>query len=222
MNRLIILSIIYHEPEWQQTKQCIEATGLPVHYVERKPKGVGSLSEAINRGIKEIEGYEYVWIVTNITFPPATPEKLLSAGYDAIHPAFNSDHAHQRPDGTEAVKDVPFIEFTSAMVKMDIMKRFPLDEAMPYWGMDLDFSYRLHVSGYKVGVHMGATIGHTYIRNKKLLPVTYQRLLKRRQTNHQTKRRLKEKYGQAWRSVVFPKTEQDIGRFYEQVKQVIG
>ena len=52
MNNITIVSIVYHEPEWIETKKCIEACGVPVVYVERSPPGVGSLAEAINRGFK--------------------------------------------------------------------------------------------------------------------------------------------------------------------------
>lgn len=223
MPKLIILSIVYEEPEWQDTKKCIEDTKLPVHYVRRKPAGYGSLTEAINRGVREIESYDYVWIVTNVIFEPELPKRLLRSitGYSGIHPAFHSDHKHQVPDGSGEVKDAPFIEFTAPLIRLDALNEFPLDEMMPYWGQDLDFSYRVWKAGGKLGVDHGATIGHTYIRNKKLLPITSKRLMARKMTNLQTQNQLRRKYGNEWRSVVFPKTERDIKRFYEQVKESI-
>ena len=92
MSDTLIISIFYHETEWLKTKRCIEAAGLPVHYVERNPKGVGSLAEAINRGFREsgATDYKYAWIVTNITFAPDVParleESMNSTGYAVIHP----------------------------------------------------------------------------------------------------------------------------------------
>lgn len=226
MNNTIIISIVYHEPEWQQTKQCIEATGLPVHYVERSPKGIGSLAEAINRGFRESGAidYQYAWIVTNITFEKDIP-KLLSEGmgnYAAIHPAFESDHSHERPDGSGLVKSVPFVEFTAAMVDTEVFQYYPLDENMPFWGMDLDHGYRLHADGYKIAVHHGAQIGHTYIRNAKHKNAfTVKRKAARRATDGRTKEALKKKYGENWKGIKFPNTETEIGAFYKQAEKLI-
>ncbi len=225
MNDTLIISIVYHESEWLKTKRCIEATGLPMHYVERNPKGVGSLSEAINRGFNQSDAlnHQYAFIVTNITFEPDLPARLADSigNHAAIHPAFDSDHIHERPDGSGLVKPVPFIEFTAAFVDTEIFQYYPLDEKMPYWGMDLDFSYRLWQDGYTVGVDHGATIGHTYIRNAKPDRYTVQRKAARKATNNSTREALRKKYGNEWRNIVFPKTEQQIGAFYEQVKQKI-
>lgn len=226
MDDLIIISIVYHEPEWQQTKACIEATGLPVHYVERNPKGIGSLSEAINRGFRECNAmyYKFAWIVTNVTFEPDLPGRLAKnmGNHAAIHPAFDSDHIHERPDGSGEVKAVPFIEFTAAMVDTEVHQYYPLDEKMPYWGMDLDYSYRLWQDGYNVAVDHSAEIGHTYIRNKQPNHYTIRRKAARKANDHRTKQRLSEKYGREWRDIVFPKTEKQIGEFYERVKLKIA
>lgn len=222
MKSCLIISIVYLEPEWIETKRCIDKSGFPVHYVERKPMGVGYLAEAINRGFRESNAiqYQYAWIVTNITFAPGVPGRLLKSmdRYDVIHPAFNSDHIHERPDGSGVVKPVPFVEFTAAMVRAEVFKDYPLDENLPYWGHDLDHGYRMWQNGYKVGVDHGCIIGHTYIRNKESHPITVQRKRLRKLTDYKTRLHLEKKYGKEWREIIFPKTEKQIGRFYEQVK----
>lgn len=231
---MIILSIVYHEPEWLETSKCIQSTGLPVHYVERNPKGVGSLSEAINRGIKELQsiGDQYIWIVTNITFEKDLPLLLMGEAckyeYDVLHPKFESDHIHMRGNNhliTMMPTRAPFVEFTAALCTLKSMVDYPLDESMPYWGMDLDHGYRLNKAGIRIGVSNQFEIGHTYIRyNAKQKPNKYtkERLRRRRMTDESTRKALQEKYGKEWRDIVFPKTPEEIGAFYEKVKQKIG
>lgn len=228
MSKIIIIAIVYLEPEWQETKSCIEATGLPTYYVQRNPAGKGSLSEAINRGFLEAEAteYDYAWIITNITFDKDVPFKLANnmkiSGLAAIHPSFESDHIHQRPDNSNQVKIAPFIEFTAAMVRTDLFAKHMLDVHMPYWGHDLDWGYRMCKYGSFIAVDHSCSIGHIYIRhNDKGHPITAERLALRKATNKQTKRRLIKKYGAEWRDIVFPKTEQQIGAFYDQVKEKI-
>lgn len=215
---MTILSIVYHEPDWIETKKCIEATGLPVHYVERSPGGIGSLTEAINRGVKEVND-EVIWIVTNCTFEKEVPfilEKNLGEN-DIIHPHFNSDHQHLREG--HGIQEVPFVEFTAAMIRKS--KWLGLDEKFPYWGQDLDYSYRVWKNGGNVLCDYTTTIGHTYIRNSKYHPVTIRRRQLRRLSDMATRKALEKKYGEEWRGIVFPKTPEQIGRFYEQVKKLI-
>ena len=198
---ICILSIIYLEPEWQQTKTCIEATGLPVVYIDRK--GVGSLSKAINEGAQLCKGFDYTWIITNVLFNNFGALELIkeAKNWAAIHPTFASDHLHIRQG--KGVIEVPFIEFTAPIVETSLLLEFPLDEKMPYWGMDLDFGYRLRQDGYKLGVHHGVKISHEYIRNNKGRHyITERRKLLRRQTDLQTRNRLIEKYGNDWRDKV--------------------
>ena len=147
MTDLCIIAIKYEEPEYQQTVDCIKSAGYPFIFIDRKPSGIGSLAEAINRGInlgkEQGTNFRYFWIVTNITFAQDVPAKLLAQisiiGAAAIHPQFASDHKHIREG--QGVKSVPFVEFTAAMI--DIEQWQPLDEKMPYWGHDLDHGYRV-------------------------------------------------------------------------------
>ncbi len=193
-----ILSIVYYEPDWQETKRCIEAAGLPTVYQERH--GVGSLAEAINAGIKKIQT-DMVWIVTNIDFRPGTAMLLAHAlhdsGYTALNPVYLSDHYFLRPgSGQHGIKEVPFIEFTAPIVYTDALRKFPLDEDMPYWGHDLDFSYRVKQAGGKVGVCKDISVFHTYIRFKDQQNVwTMNRQLLRTMSNAETSAALDKKYG---------------------------
>lgn len=219
INKVVIVSIVYKENEWQETKKCVEACGVPVVYVERRPEGIGSLAEAINRGFKEAKKkYEpqYVWFVTNITFDPQILEILVSDMdksriIAALHPYFNSDHKHLQRFVLDTskifpnhfVRQVPFIEFTAAIVKSEIFEKFPLDEQMPYVGHDMAWSYEITRAGFYVGVHDNVTIGHTYIRHKdQNNKFTKARRKMRRHAVEGTKRRLIELYGKDYQDKI--------------------
>lgn len=230
----MIVAIRYMEPDWEQTLNCIKASNVPYIVVDRKPEGTGSLAEAINRGISMVpDDVGYVWVVTNITFQPEVYGKLLEciihSGYALIHPEFNSDHQHQQPLSINGWKrhgliPAPFVEFTAAMVDVKVMRQYPLDEQCPYWGHDIDAGYRLWNDGHKVGVCHDVTIGHTYIRfnaRQKVNAYTSKRLKNRRLADEQTREHLRKKYGNEWRDIIFPKTEKQIGAFYDKVKDKI-
>lgn len=191
--QLSILAVEYLEPYYAETKKCIAATGLPVTYVKRNPEGIGSLAEAINRGMKQMTS-DYVWIVTNVTFKPDTAHKLLKhiGDADVIHPSFNSDHLFMREGNGQ--RQVPFVEFTAAMVKRSSW--MGLDETMPYWGHDID--YGLRCTG-KILVDYETRVDHVYIRNSKPHPITQRRLRLRRLEDAKTKARLLMKHGKDWK-----------------------
>ena len=220
MTDLCIIAIKYEEPEYQQTVDCIKSAGYPFIFIDRKPSGIGSLAEAINRGVnfgkEQGKDFRYFWIITNITFTPDVPAKLLQTIKEhkaaAVHPQFASDHKHIREG--QGVKSVPFVEFTAAMI--DIEQWQPLDEKMPYWGHDLDHGYRVNQAGGTILVDHTVTIDHVYIRNAKRHPITMKRLEMRRATDRLTSERLKEKYGAKWREIMYAKTEKQIGHFYKQ------
>jgi GT2 family glycosyltransferase len=210
MNKVTIVSVVYQEPEWQQTKKDIEACGVPVVYVERSPPGVGSLAEAINRGFKEAPESEFVWFVTNVTFEPSVLNRLLESITDpslaAVHPSFLSDHAHLRPMPCtfwkgSSLKAVPFVEFTAPLVRAEIFKNHLLDEKMPYVGHDMAWGYEMRELGYKVAVEHMTTLGHTYIRHRKgFHPVTHTRRMLRRKAVNPTILRLIQLYGADYKS----------------------
>lgn len=217
MNKVCIVSIVYHEPEWQETKKCIEALNVPVIYAERDPKGVGSLAEAINRGFAEsvaLAEFKYVWFVTNCTFIPRMLKEMIEymdlyPSCPAIHPCFDSDHQHLRQNiNTEGSHEfmtyVPFIEFTAPLVRTSIFREFLLDENMPYVGHDLDWSYRIRERLTQVpAVYHGEKLGHTYIRKKRQFnPYTRARKRARQQADQSTIRALENKYGKNWRDLM--------------------
>lgn len=203
-----ILLVEYKEPDFKATIQCCEKTRLPITIVSRDPEGVGSLSEAINRGIKLIKS-DVCWIVTNVEFDSIRNELnlaemsiLWNKNIGAINPVYVSDHLHLRPQKT-GYRTIPFIEFTCPIVKTELLLKNPLDESMPYWGMDLDWSKRIKDQGFTLHAYDDILIHHTYIRNtSKKNPFTNLRAEKRIQTNGQTHSRLIEKYGNDWRNVL--------------------
>jgi GT2 family glycosyltransferase len=205
--RAAIISVIYQEPEWKQTKACIEASGADrVIFVDRK--GFGSLAKAYNKGFVGLgsETFDYVWFVSNPIFKEDTLDMLVDAmnrsGYAGIHPSFNSDHQHIQNNGTCLLLEAPFIEFTAPIVRHEVFAGCMLDERMPYWGHDLDWSYRVRQAGLKVGVNHGVELEHSYLRNKRRLPITVRRMQARAATDRSTRQRLIELYGTDWREVL--------------------
>lgn len=204
-----ICAVRYEEFSWLKTREDIENTNLPVVYVDRKPKGIGSLSEAINRGVKEIDD-EYVFLATNIGFKKSVIEGLYNRIKElpqaaAICPVYNSDHAHLRPSSYAFGFDlfeVPFVEFTAGIFRTDLLKEFPLDEGMPYVGMDLDWSKRVKDAGYTLHSLKSAEIDHSYIRHSLHSEVTKKRLKARKNSDASTIAKLESKWGKDWRHVL--------------------
>lgn len=219
--KVSVVAIIYNEPEWTHTKECIEDIRDKVQeivYVDRG--GVGSLAKAYNDGFRHLsEPTDIVWFISNVTFNPDALDKLVKEmdKYDGIHPAFDSDHKHIRPNGTDTVADAPFLEFTAPIVRYELFDKIQLDESMPYWGHDLDWSYRAKSIQARLGVHHGVVLGHTYIRNSKPHAVTLQRKRLRRLADSGTRSRLVELYGDKWRGVLFPGQGNSVTKFYENV-----
>lgn len=202
--KTVIVSVIYVEKEWQETKACIEKCNVPVIYVDRQ--GTGSLAEAYNRGFNEIKDKpEYVWFVSNPTFNDSALSQLVKAmdktKFAAIHPCFRSDHQHLRNDGSREVKEIKYIEFTCPIVKFDVFADFKLNEKMPYMGHDLDWSYRVKEAGYKIGVDMSVGIKHVYVRHLNRI-ISRQRAEKRKRANPSTYQELIRIYGEEWRKVL--------------------
>ena len=202
-----ILSVIYEEPEWLETARNMAATGLAVRLVDRD--GVGSLAEAINRGVRDsVPGdVDFLWIVTNPVFPPTMPRRLAHAltitGWAAIHPSFDSNHTSMRMQSA-GFRETDFVEFTAPMVRAELLLRYPLDEDMPYVGFDLDWSYRVRQAGWKLGVDDTQILGHTYLKesNTPRHPATKIRKERRMVALAGTHLKLESKYGKRWRYVL--------------------
>lgn len=208
----MILAVRYQEPEYLKTIECLEKIkGVKIAFVERKPEGKGSLSEAINRGFREQwDGSEFVFIMTNIQFEPYLYQRLIngiksSPNLAALCPCYESDHAFLRPHSFKygfELQQVPFIEFTAPMVRAQCLKDFPLDEDMPYVGQDLDWSYRVKQAGFTLGVDYGTSLEHKYIRKSKMHPITKERLRLRKLADKPTIKKLETKYGKEWPTIL--------------------
>ncbi|HQU38753.1 MAG TPA: hypothetical protein PLI89_02720 [Chitinophagales bacterium] len=204
MKDLCIVAMEYLEPEWAATREAIEAVGCDVVYADRQ--GVGNMSYAYNKAAAGIVGsYRYLWFVSNILFEPWQAGVLLEGmeGWGAVHPAFSSDHRHLWPGDEIGIVEVPYVEWTAPMVDASLFAKIQLDRRMPYWGMDLDWSYRARQLGYRLGCSHDVVIGHEYIRNNpKPHQVTIKRRRMRRQTDQPTHQQLIRKYGRDWRNVL--------------------
>lgn len=209
MNKIAIIALEYLEPEYQQTLDCLKATGHIVFKANRD--GVGNMSRAFNDAFKNYvlgNGFDFVWFVTNVTFQPDVARVLAKALTDdtsigAIHPAMqSSDHLHLRSYGTEAIRIVPFIEFTAPMFRVDVFSMMMLDENLWYYYFDLLISYRLKEAGYSVGVHNNCEVQHTYLRNARTThPISAIRKQLRDLMTKPNQEYLREKYGADWRSL---------------------
>lgn len=210
MNKVAIVAVKYLEPEWAETKKCIEACNVPTVYIERDPPGVGGLAKALNAGFEiALNHYrpQYVWFVTNVTFDQTVlPElvRLMNIFPDlaAVHPHFKSDHGFLRRGNNQYLDthSVPFVEFTAPLVRADVFDRFRLDDKMEYVGHDMAWGYDVRQAGYSVAVAYNCTIGHAYIRHAKPHPVTRKRRKLRDLAVKPTIARLIERYGKDYKT----------------------
>lgn len=178
--------------------------------------GVGSLAECFRTGYllammnlilekSDQEVPKYIWFLTNVKANKMDLIQMIDAmddtGYAAIHPTFDSDHSHLRinPDAHPWINPVPFVEFTCPIVRFDIFNKFQLDCQMPYWGHDIDWSYRVRQAGYELAVHNGVSVEHNYLRNNTAgHPLTEIRKQLRAYYDEPTRRALEKKYGPQW------------------------
>lgn len=206
----------YLEPGWHdQTMQCLIASGFgPENILQVGREGVGSISKAFNSVFEGVYGFdvittEYVWFVTNVTFDKHVPA-FLAAALDeytdvaAIHPKFMSDHPHIRlPKGRDYV---PFVEWTAPMIRMVALHDVGLlDEKLPYWGQDVDWSHRAKIKGWELMADGFSAVQHTYLRHtQNPAPITQIRGALRNVYNQSTENRLIEKWGKEWRKLLCP------------------
>jgi len=206
----------YLEPGWnKQTMQCLIASGFEQENILQVGReGVGRMSKAFNSVFEGMYGFdvittEYVWFVSNITFDKHVPAFMAAAldeynNVAAIHPKFASDHPHIR--NAKGRDYVPFVEWTAPMIRMDALREIGLlDEKLPYWGQDIDWSHRAKVKGFELMVDGHSTVQHTYLRHtQNPAPITQIRGALRNMYNQSTENRLIEKYGADWRKLLCP------------------
>ena len=208
MNRLVIISLKYLEPYYENTLKCLQEIPYPILFADRD--GVGNMSRAFNEVFERMPfNVEYVWFLTNVTFSPDVPEKLMQVldsdpNIAAVHPAMaTSDHRHLWPGET---RDVPFIEFAAPMFRAADFARFMLDENTPYYYMDLIISHQLKQEGKRLVCVGDAEVQHTYLRNeRKTHPITNIRRQLRDYHTPISKRYMEQTFGADWQTKLWPK-----------------
>ena len=221
--KIATIILKYDEPGWtEQTYNSLpEQLKTTEFFTYADRHGVGNMSKAFNVAYLELKSrynmyyhgsiadhYKAVFWATNVTFDQELPEQMYNLlmsddNIAAVHAAHHSDHAHLQP-GREA-QEVPFVELTCAMFRTEVFRKIGLmDEDMPYWGMDLDWSYRARQAGYKLYSHPGE-VKHTYLRHiKHKHPISRIREQLRQHYDLSTQQALVKKYGNEWRKIVWP------------------
>ena len=204
----------YHEKGWtEKTVACLIAAGFEesdIVYADRE--GVGNMSKAFNNAFQDKlmnDQKPFTWFLTNVAFPEQMPASLLDLilsdkDIAAVHPAFDSDHPHIR-NAYGISREVPFVEWTAPLVNAALFFDVYLDSDMPYWGMDLDWSYRAREEGYTLAIDGRHRLGHTYLRlTDQKDPITIERERIRKTFDKSTEERLIEKYGADWMVKLWP------------------
>lgn len=231
-NDIVIIALQYEEPEYEQTRKCIEDTGLPVIWANRD--GVGNYSRAFNEafiygpvedpkgnsGIYRAHDFKYAWMISNITFDPQVPFELADdmdiklLNLAAIHPAMHgSDHRHQWPDADGLTKIVPFIEWTAPMVRTSVFSKVFLNRELAYYYMDLDWCYRVQSQNIgNVAVCHSAQVGHLYLRNNKKHRISQIRSALRDHWTPRSQREMARLYGPDWKKKDWVETFNNLKR----------
>lgn len=220
INQILPIVLKYEEKGvTERTVQCLMNAGFgsgenDIFVADRE--GVGNMSRAFNRITRKLwslfenrmddfnfyPAKKFIWFLTNVEFPPEMPESLLSC-FDqhtaAVHPAFDSHHPHLNSMMPIVNNDVLFVEWTAPMVSVEAWKKIgQLDEKMPYWGMDLDWSYRAREMDYELKVDGRYRLKHTYLTDKAPEKISEIRRELRSLYDASTEERLIEKYGEGW------------------------
>lgn len=211
----------------EKTVQCLLDAGFDkenIVFADRD--GVGNMSRAFNTSMHILKteddleylqfrgevrtrmmDIKYIWFLTNVEFPPEMPLSLLSAFDEetaAVHPAFESSHDFIR-DAIGVVPEAPFIEWTAPMVRANTFYDLDgLDYNLPYWGMDLDFSYRAKQAGYVLKIDGRYRLKHAYLHLHAPEPISEIRKQLRALYDKATEERLIEKYGENWLQKLWP------------------
>lgn len=207
-NDILIVALEYLEPEFQATRDCIAATGLPVIWAHRD--GVGNMSRAFNACVRHhLEMFhqqiipKYLWFVTNVVFDRDVPFKLSSAmdqyGLTAIHPSMrSSDHPFLKPNGTDHVCTCGFVELTAPMFLAKEFMQYYFCEQTPYWFMDLIIGHQFAKENLLMGVHHGVEVKHKYLRDSRLHKISVIRRQLREYFHKPSVAHMIEHYGKDW------------------------
>lgn len=214
--RVVAIVVKYDEPGWfQQTLDCVKQAGL--QYIVKPRLGIGPLSSAFNAGMRLLSSdiCDYAWHLTNVTFQPEMVKELVSHFSEdvaSVHPKFQSEHAHICGTGCKDGQYIPFVEWTAPMVSMEAWETVgELDEAMPYWGMDLDWSHRAKLAGFHHRVCTTYELGHDYLNRLAKVrgahEITKSRRVERAKFDRSTQNALREKWGEHWLEILWPNHE---------------
>lgn len=221
-DEVLIVAMVYLEPYWEQTKKCIEDTGLDVIYADRE--GVGSMSGAFNTRLMKffeakkmldsgLPDYKYIFFVTNIAFKLSDIERLV-ASIEAIgercvgiHPCHSSDHqTHQLLGGVKVniTKEVKYIEWTAPLVRMDYFEKNMLDSRFRYWFFDLVWCHEARKQRKIVCVDYDVYVQHSYLRfNEQNHPISRIRSELRWYWEKPEQETLEQIYGANWREILW-------------------
>lgn len=209
MPTVTVVVLEYEEPGWTaKTLQSLDVVDYPFDVVKISRRGTGGLSKPCNKALRDIRS-EYAWFVTNVSVSSDSIARMVALMEEhqdaaACHPVFYSDHPHLRPQPCNAA--VPFIEWTAPFIRIGAWHNVGnLDEKMPYWGMDLDWSYRSQLAGYSLWACAETMIDHVYLRGiPNVYRVTEQRKAARAEADASTERALWDKYGPDWMKKLWP------------------
>ena len=215
--KVVALVLGYKEPGWTgKTVECaMDTPEIGGVFTILRENGVGGMAHVFNIGMELFNGYAiengigWVWHLTNVRFDPAMLSHLLEHADEttaAIHPRFRSDHPHMC-ESTQDGRQVPFVEWTAPLINLQAWKKVGLlDTDMPYWGFDLDWSYRAREAGYSLKVCCSCSLEHTYLRDtdKAEHPITTERRKVRKLFDKSTERRLADKWGPDWLQRLWP------------------
>jgi GT2 family glycosyltransferase len=169
--RVAVIVLDYFEGN-DDTLEALRIAGYDIPIIWAHRDGVGAMSRAFNNACDKIllmGGIEYIWFITNVTFPPNTMRMLIQTLDEdmdcaAVQPAMrNSDHPHLRVKGVEKV---PFIEWTAPMLRVDALREIGLPcSEMGYVHFDMEWCYRAMQHGYNVKVDGRCEIHHNYLHS---------------------------------------------------------
>jgi hypothetical protein len=222
MSSVLAVALGYYEPGYlKQTTDSLNVCQIDYVVQMRDNQGVGSMAASFNRAMWRFTApldIDYVWMLTNVGFPNKMLMHMVGVLEShpkcaAVHPMFESDHPHLNckrlgdKDCPEHGSTVPFVEWTAPMIRMSAWSEIgPLDENMPYWGFDLDWSRRALDAGWNLRVNTKSQLHHEYLRGRRKGEhrITTERRRKRAELDKATDAALCEKWGDDWLCKLWP------------------
>jgi len=211
-SKILPIVLIYHEAgQTEATEAALRAAGFTEWYYADRD-GVGSMARAFNAAVTMLEhDYqkpipEYLWFVTNVTFPPDLPASLLDAlesrpDAAAVHPAMDSSHGFINK--AVNVGGCHFIEWTAPLVRYEAWQEIgQLDENMPYVHFDLDWSHRAKLEDWKLLVDGRHRVDHIYLHINQPERISQIRNDLRALRHEKSLQALIDKWGNNWKKTL--------------------